>query len=44
LLIEQLGCLVSDPSSNADFSGQYRAARLLTAGEKSAADEQLIKP
>ena len=44
LLIEQLRWLVNDPSSDTDFPGQYGAARLLTAREKSAPDEQLIKP
>ena len=44
LLIEQLRWLVSDPSSDTDFPGQYGATRLLTAREQSAPDEQLIKP
>ena len=44
LLIEQLRWLVSDPSSDADFPGQYGATRLLTAREESSPDEQLIKP
>jgi hypothetical protein len=44
LLVKQLGRLVSDPSSDTDFPGQYGATRLLTAREQSAADEQLIKP
>ena len=44
LLIEQLRWLVDDPGSDANFPGQYGATRLLTAREKSATDEQLIKP
>jgi hypothetical protein len=44
LLVEQLRWLVSDPSSDADFAGQYGATRLLTAREESSPDEQLIKP
>src|SRR6266853_487588 len=43
LLVEQLRWLVSDPGSNADFPGQYGSTRLLTAREKSAPYEQLIK-
>jgi hypothetical protein len=44
LLIEQLRWFISDPSRDADFPGQYGATCLLTAREKSATDEQLIKP
>ena len=43
-LIEQLRWLVSDPSSDADFPGQYGATGLLTARKKSAPDKQLIEP
>jgi hypothetical protein len=44
LFIEKLRWLVDDPGSDANFPGQYGAARLLTAREKAAPDEQLIKP
>jgi hypothetical protein len=44
LLVEQLRWLVDDPSSDTDFPSQYGATRLLTAREKSAPDEELIKP
>ena len=44
LLIEKLRWLVDDPGSDTNFPGQYGAARLLTAREKAAPDELLIKP
>src|SRR4029077_16787143 len=43
LLIEQLRWLVSDPSSDADFPGQYGATRLLTARGKEAPPETRCK-
>jgi hypothetical protein len=44
LLIEKLRWLVSDPSSDAHFAGQYGATRLLAARKESSPEEQLIKP
>ena len=42
LLVQEFRRLVDDPSRNADFSSQYRPARLFTAGKQSLPDQELM--